>query len=76
VIAQRAFVVAGGAREEKQIRVSGGDGKELSGTYTVIGGVITVTAENGRQLRTQLGTAPAEAVAKIMLRELARQRPQ
>jgi hypothetical protein len=56
--------------------VAGVDGKELSGTYTIIGGVITVTAENGRQLRTQLGSAPAEAVAKILLRELARQKPQ
>jgi hypothetical protein len=62
--------------EEKKIRVSGADGKELTGTFTVIGGVITVTAENGRQLRTQLGSAPAEAVAKMLLRELARQRPQ
>ncbi len=62
--------------EEKQIRASGADGKELAGTYTVIGGVITVTAESGRQLRTQLGSAPAEAVAKILLRELALQRPQ
>ena len=61
--------------EEKQIRVSGPDGKELSGTYTVIGGVITVTAENGRQLRTQLGSTPAEAIAKILLRELARRKP-
>jgi hypothetical protein len=61
--------------EEKQIRVAGADGKEVSGTYTVIGGVITVTAENGRQLRTQLGGTPAEALAKILLRELARQKP-
>ena len=60
--------------EEKKIKVSGTDGKELSGTYTVIGGVITVTAENGQQLRTQLGGTPAETVAKIMLRELARLR--
>ena len=58
--------------DEKQIRASGFDGKDLSGTYTVIGGVITVTATNGRQLRTQLGSAPAEAVAKILLRELGR----
>ncbi len=62
--------------DEKRIRVAAVDGKELSGTYTVIGGVITVTAENGRQLRTQLASAPAEAVAKILLRELARQKPQ
>jgi hypothetical protein len=60
--------------EEKQIRVVGADGKEISGTYTVIGGVITVTAESGRQLRTQLGGTPPEAVAKILLRELARQK--
>jgi len=66
----------GSVMEEKRIRVAGVDGKELSGTYTIIGGVITVTAENGRQLRTQLGSAPAEAVAKILLRELARQKPQ
>ena len=66
----------GSVMEEKQLRVTGVDGKELSGTYTIIGGVITVTAENGRQLRTQLGSAPAEAVAKILLRELARQKPQ
>jgi hypothetical protein len=58
--------------DEKQIRASGIDGKELSGTYTVIGGVITVTAVNGRQLRTQLGSAPAEAIAKMLLRELGR----
>ncbi len=45
--------------EEKQLRVNHADGKVLSGTYTVIGGVITVTAENGRQLRTQLGSVPA-----------------
>ena len=63
-----------GVMEEKQIRASGADGKELSGTYTVIGGVITVTAENGRQLRTQLGSAPAETVARMLLRELARQK--
>jgi hypothetical protein len=61
--------------EEKQIRATGADGKELSGTYTVIGGVITVTAENGQQLRTQLGSTPAEAVARILLRELERQKP-
>ena len=61
--------------EEKPIRASGADGKELTGTYTVIGGVITVTAENGRQLRTQLGGTPAEAVARILLRELERQKP-
>ncbi len=60
--------------EEKQIRVVGADGKEISGTYTVIGGVITVTAENGRQLRTQLGATPPETLAKILLRELARQK--
>ena len=64
----------GSVMEEKKLRVTGVDGKELSGTYTVIGGVITVTAENGQQLRTQLGSAPAEAVAKMLLRELARQR--
>jgi len=68
--------LTGGVMEEKRIRVAGVDGKELSGTYTVIGGVITVTAENGRQLRTQLGSAPAVAVAKILLRELARQKQQ
>jgi hypothetical protein len=68
--------LTGGVMEEKRIRVAGVDGKELSGTYTVIGGVITVTAENGRQLRTQLGSAPAVAVAKILLRELARQKLQ
>ena len=66
--------VIGSVMEEKKLRVTGVDGKELSGTYTVIGGVITVTAENGQQLRTQLGSAPAEAVAKMLLRELARQR--
>jgi len=60
--------------EEKQIRVAGADGKEISGTYTVIGGVITVTAANGRQLRTQLGATPPETLAKILLRELARQK--
>ena len=64
----------GSVMEEKKLRVTGVDGKELSGTYTVIGGVITVTAENGQQLRTQLGSAPAEAVAKMLLRGLARQR--
>ena len=64
----------GGVMEEKQIRASGVDAKELSGTYTVIGGVITVTAENGSQLRTQLGSTSAETVAKMLLRELARQR--
>lgn len=76
MIAAGIRIVGASAMEEKQIRVSGVDGKELSGTYTVIGGVITVTAENGRQLRTQLGSAPAEAVAKMLLRELARQKPQ
>jgi hypothetical protein len=64
----------GRVTEEKRLCVTGVDGKELPGTYTVIGGVITVTAENGQQLRTQLGSAPAEAVAKMLLRELARQR--
>jgi hypothetical protein len=64
----------GSVMEEKKLRVTGVDGKELSGTYTVIGGVITVTAENAQQLRTQLGSAPAETVAKMLLRELARQR--
>ena len=64
----------GSVMDEKTVTCDGVDGKELSGTYTVIGGVITVTAENGQQLRTQLGSAPAEAVAKMLLRELARQR--
>jgi hypothetical protein len=64
----------GSVMEEKKLRVTGVDGKELSGTYTVIGGVITVTAENGQQLRTQLGSAPAEVVAKMLLCELVRQR--
>ncbi len=68
-------VTQGSVMEEKPIRASGTDGKEISGTYTVIGGVITVTAENGRQLRTQLGSTPAEAVARILLRELERQKP-
>jgi len=60
--------------EEKRIRVAGPDGKDVTGTFTVIGGVLTVTAENGRQLRTQLGAVPAESLAKILLREIARQK--
>jgi hypothetical protein len=50
------------------------NGNQLSGSYTVIGSVITVTAANGRRLRTQLGSTPAEAMAKSLLRELARKR--
>jgi hypothetical protein len=61
--------------EEKQIQVEGADRKKFSGTYTVIGGIITVTAANGQQLRTQLGSTPAETIAKMLLRELARIRP-
>jgi hypothetical protein len=61
--------------EEKEIRCDDTTGNQLSGSYTVIGDVITVTAANGRQLRTHLGNTPAEAAAKMLLRELARQKP-
>jgi hypothetical protein len=35
---------------------------------------VTVTADSGRQLRTQIGSAPAEAVAKMLLRALHEQK--
>jgi hypothetical protein len=60
--------------EEKEIRCDDTTGNQLSGSYTVIGDVITVTAANGRQLRKHLGHTPAEAMAKMLLRELARQK--
>lgn len=62
-------------KTEKEIHCDDADGKPLAGSYTVIGDVITVTAANGRQLRTHLGRMPAEAMAKMLLRELTRLKP-
>lgn len=57
--------------EEKKICWEDDAGNQLSGTYTVIGGMLTVTGPDGRQRRTQLGSMSAQTVAKILLRDLA-----
>ena len=60
--------------DEKKIHWEDDAGYQLSGTYTVIGGMLTVTGPDGRQRRTQLGSMSPETVAKILLRDLAKRK--
>ncbi|MEH6647972.1 hypothetical protein [Sulfitobacter sp.] len=43
---------------------------EVSGTYEVENGLVTVTAPNGISTTTQVGDSPAETIARMMLREI------
>ncbi|MDR4306559.1 hypothetical protein IHQ68_08010 [Chelatococcus sambhunathii] len=49
------------------------DGREISGSYQVKDGLITVTADAGGSKTTQLGGTPVETLAKMLMRELARE---
>ena len=44
-------------------------------TWTVFGGVLTVTAPDGRQKITQLGSSSPETLARMLARELAGEAP-
>ena len=48
------------------------NGRQISGTYSESEGMGTVEAFGGRK-STQLGSSPAESLARIMLRELAQE---
>ena len=43
--------------------------------WLVFGGVLIVTAPDGRQKKTQLGNSPPDALARIMARELEQEKP-
>jgi hypothetical protein len=47
------------------------NGKPVKGSYCVSGKLVTVRTIGGRN-STQLGDMPPEAIAKVLLRELAR----
>jgi uncharacterized protein Veg len=49
-------------------------GRHLSGIWSVFGGRITVTARNGRQQTTQLGSSTPETLARLMLIQIEAQR--
>jgi hypothetical protein len=46
-------------------------GKTIKGRYTVSGKSVTVLSWDGNSKTDQLGTFPAEKLAKMLLRELA-----
>jgi hypothetical protein len=48
------------------------EGREVSGTYSVSRGMITVSTLYGRK-STQVGGSTSASLARIMLRELARE---
>jgi uncharacterized protein Veg len=45
-------------------------GRQMTGVYSVIGDMITVTAPDGRQETTHLGGSLPESLARMMLIEL------
>jgi hypothetical protein len=48
-------------------------GKEVWGWYRVDDGIVTVWHTDGRQKSTQVGSSPAETVAKLLLLELEKE---
>jgi hypothetical protein len=48
------------------------EGRKVSGTYSVSRGMITVSTPYGRKI-TQVGGSTPASLARIMLRELARE---
>ena len=49
-------------------------GKHVSGIWSVFAGRITVTAPDGRQQTTHLGSSTPETLARLMLIEIEGQR--
>jgi hypothetical protein len=43
--------------------------------WSVFGGILTVTAPDGRQKKTQLGGSTPESLARIMAGNLEREKP-
>jgi hypothetical protein len=43
--------------------------------WALFGGVVTVTAPDGRQKSTQLGCSPPQVIAWLLARELSNQKP-
>jgi hypothetical protein len=43
--------------------------------WALFGGVVTVTAPDGRQKSTQLGGSPLQVIARLWARELSVQKP-
>lgn len=60
--------------EEIYIRTTASDGRDISGTYSVSGKIITVTLFDGSSKSSQLGNLPTAIIAKMLLRELDRKR--
>ena len=51
-------------------------GKQISGTYLLLGRMMTVTAADGRQKNAPLGGTPPEILARLTLVELEAGKPE
>jgi hypothetical protein len=59
-----------------EIKISTSVGSKIvSGNYWEHDGMVTVRAADGRTKTTQVGGSPAKAMARILLRELEREKP-